>query len=86
MSYRIRKKPISSTEMAYGITEVYRMVNGNTGWVETWMAPTAIVAPDDPDADVKAATELRRQLTGMLHALDQPVLDDSGPLEQPHAK
>jgi hypothetical protein len=83
-TYRVRKKPISNTEIAFGITEVYRMANGSAGWVETWMAPVAVCPPGDPLADVKAVAELRRQLMGMIEALNEPIMtEDDDTAERP---
>jgi hypothetical protein len=81
-TYRVRKKPISTTEVGYGIVEVYSSTNGGDAWTRNDMAPVAVGEPGDPNADAKALDELRWQLTEMLKALDKPILKDDRPIEE----
>jgi hypothetical protein len=80
-TYRVRKKALSATEIAYGLVEVYNTTDGD-GWTRNDMAPIAIMEPGDPTGDAKALDELRWQLERMLEALDKPILEDGDTAER----
>ena len=82
MTYRVRKRRINDTEIMFGLAEVYATANG-AGYTERWMAPVAICSPEDPDANVKAAIELKQQLEGMLAALSLPILEEHDTAKRP---
>jgi hypothetical protein len=81
-TYRVRKKPISASEVAYGLAEVYDTANG-AGCTERWMAPVSVMKPDDPLGDTKALAGLRRQLGAMIEALSKPILEDGDTYGRP---
>jgi hypothetical protein len=82
LTYRVRRRRINDTEVGFGLVETFVTLNG-AGHTERNMAPTSVMAADDPDADRKAIVELQDQLVAMLDALSRPVLSDGDTIEPP---